>query len=329
MEAIFEALPGLEVPVGGIGRSLARMWAQEAAGGRPAPEAEDARATQVNFVLHLGFNTDAADAARQFATVVRFAQRYPCRVVVLCPRAPAAGGPPLRAKVYGECFLGRTPADKRCVEFVMLSYDRSARAQLEDQVSLCLSTDLPLYYWAHRFAATGRLADYRFLLSQAKRVILDSAEAPADAFRYPWPNPAAIRDLAYCRLLPVRQGVGQFLAAYAPTLLTDRLSRVEVTHAPAWRAEGRVLATWVGERLAACGWAPGPAGVEVREAVEAAGALGLRFRYEADVKEFAWRGDPAAGQARFRADFGGGPTELTTGLAWLAPEVALSEALFF
>ena len=82
MEAIFEALPGIEVPVGGIGRSLARMWANEAAGGRPAPEAEDAKATQVNFVLHLGFNTDAADAARQFATVVRFAQRYPCRVVV-------------------------------------------------------------------------------------------------------------------------------------------------------------------------------------------------------------------------------------------------------
>ena len=329
MEEIFEALPGLEVPVGGIGRSLARMWAAEAAGGRPAPEAEDAKATQVNFVLHLGFNTDAADAARQFATVVRFAQRYPCRVVVLCPRAPDAGGPPMRAKVYGECFLGRTRADKRCVEFVMLSYDRSARAQLEDQVSICLSTDLPLYYWAHRFADSGRLADYRFLLGQAKRVILDSAEAPADAFRYPWPNPAAIRDLAYCRVLPVRQGVGQFLAAYAPAALTEGLSGVEVAHGVAWRAEGRVLATWVGERLAACGWAAGPGGVEVRQTAEAGVDLGVRFRYAGVAKEFAWNGDLAAGQAHFRADFGQGRTELTAGLALLAPEVALSEAMFF
>lgn len=329
MEAIFEALPGLEVPVSGIGRSLARMWADEAAGGRPAPEAEDAKATQVNFVLHLGFNTDAADAARQFATVVRFAQRYPCRVVVLCPRSPDAGGPPLRAKIYGECFLGRTRADKRCVEFVMLSYDRRARAQLEDQVSICLSTDLPLYYWAHRFADSGRLADYRFLLSQAKRVILDSAESPADALQYPWPNPAAIRNLAYCRLLPVRQGLGQFLAAYAPAVLTEGLSGVEVVHGRAWRAEGELLANWVGERLKACGWAADAGTVALAERVEAGADLGVRFRYEKETKAFAWSGDLAAGQAHFRADFGLGQTELTTGLALLAPEVALSEAMFF
>jgi len=329
MEPIFEALPGLEVPVDGIGRSLARMWAEEAAGGRPAPEAEDAKATQVNFVLHLGFNTDAADAARQFATVLRFAQRYPCRVVGLCPRDSDAGGPPLRAKVYGECFLGRTRADKRCVEFVMLSYDRRARAQLEDQVSICLSTDLPLYYWAHRFADSGRLADYRFLLGQAKRVILDSTGSPADAMRYPWPNPAAIRDLAYCRLLSVRQSVGQFLAAYAPAALTEGLSGVEVRHGPAWRAEGGVLAKWVGERLAACGWAAGAGEVEVRERLAAGLDLSLRFRYAQELKAFSWSGDLAAGQALFRADFGLGRTELTSGVALLAPEVALSEAMFF
>jgi hypothetical protein len=329
MEAIFEALPGLEVPVGGIGRSLARMWAEEAAGGRPAPEAEDAKATQVNFVLHLGFNTDAADAARQFATVLRFAQRYPCRVVVLCPRALDAGGPPLRAKVYGECFLGRTRADKRCVEFVMLSYDRRARAQLEDQVSICLSTDLPLYYWAHRFADSGRLADYRFLLSQAKRVILDSAESPADAMRYPWPNPAAIRDLAYCRLLPVRQSVGQFLAAYAPAALTEGLHGVEVVHGPAWRAEGEVLAKWMGERLMACGWVAAAGAVALASRAAAGVDLGVRVLYKSGAKEFAWSGDLAAGQAHFWADFGLGRTELTTGLALLAPEMALSEAMFF
>jgi hypothetical protein len=58
----------------------------------------------------------------------------------------------MRAKVYGECTLGKSKADTRCCEFVMLSYPRSARANLENQVSVCLSTDLPLYYWAHRFS---------------------------------------------------------------------------------------------------------------------------------------------------------------------------------
>jgi hypothetical protein len=167
------------------------------------------------------------------------------------------------------------------------------------------------------------------LLSQAKRVILDSAESPADAMRYPWPNPAAIRDLAYCRMLPVRQGVGQFLAAYAPASLTEGLSGVEVLYRAAWRAEGRVLATWVAERLAACGWAAAPGGVEVRERAEPGVDLGMRFRYAGVAKEFAWSGDLAAGHAHFRADFGQGRTELTAGLALFAPEVALSEAMFF
>ena len=37
----------------------------------------------------------------------------------------------------------------------------------------------------------------------------------------------------------------------------------------------------------------------------------------------------AAGRAQFRADFGQGRTELMAGLALLAPEAALSEAMFF
>jgi hypothetical protein len=149
--------------------------------------------------------------------------------------------PVIRAKIYGECFLGRSKSDKRCVEFVMLSYSRSARPFLEDQVSICLSTDLPLYYWAHRFSASGRLADYQYLLGQAKRVLLDSAIAPADALTYPWPNPGATRDLAFCRLLPVRQSVGQFLSAYPAGTLVEGLREVTVSHGSELAAEGRVL----------------------------------------------------------------------------------------
>jgi len=81
--------------------------------------------------------------------------------------------------------------------------------------------------------------------------------------------------------------------------------------------------------LAAWGWGGGGGGVEVRERLEAGGDLGVRFRYEGGAKEFGWRGDLAAGQAHFRAGFGVGRTDLTTGLALLAPEVALSEAMFF
>src|SRR5688572_6413899 len=155
MSAIFDVLPGIEVPVGEISKSLAAMWASTAASGAPAIEADDAKATQVNFVLHLGLNTEADDAAEQFRRVVAFSKRYPSRIVVLCPQDEDGGAPEMRAKIYAECHLGKSKSDKRCVEFVMLNYPRSARVHLENQVSICLSTDLPLYYWAHRFTATA------------------------------------------------------------------------------------------------------------------------------------------------------------------------------
>jgi glucose-6-phosphate dehydrogenase assembly protein OpcA len=325
MPANFDALPGLEVPVDRIRRSLAELWREDAA---PAG-AEDAKATQVNFVLHLGFATTPEDAVAQFRTVVRFAQRYPARVVVLCPLHHDVSGPLIRAKVYGECFLGRTPSDRRCVEFVMLSYSRGARPFLENQVSICLSTDLPLYYWAHGFSESSRMADYRYLLGRSKRVLLDSARAPAEALDYPWPNRAVIRDLAYCRVLPVRQGVGQFLAGYAPEAIVAGLRRVTVSHGGGLAAEAQVLAGWIGRRLAACGVAPGSElRIQVAAGKEDAG-LGFDFEYAGGAKFFRWRGNLAAGQADFEADLGGGRTHLGAGVSLLRPEQALSEAMFF
>jgi len=330
MPAIFDALPGIEVPVGAIGRKFAEMWQNNAADGRPAPEADDARAMQVNVVLHLGLNSTPADAAAQFDTVVKFSRRYPSRVVVLCPLATDIAEPVMRAKIFGECFLGRSKADKRCVEFVMLSYSRSARPFLENQASICLSTDLPLYYWAHRFSASGRLADYRYLLGRAKRVLIDSAIAPPDALTYPWPNPAATRDLVYSRLLPVRQSIGQFLAAYPPARLVEMLQGVTVVHAAALAAEGRVLLAWFRRRLAACG-APVDtltfsAGDQGRDE---SGSLAVRFDYGRPERYFRWRGDLASTHAWFEADLGTGATKLPASIALLSPEMTLSEAMFF
>jgi len=330
MSEIFDALPGIETPVGEIRRSLARLWTDPAADGRPLLAADDAKATQVNVVLHLGLNTTPDDALVQFATVERFSRRYPSRVVVLCPRCADVPAPEIRAKIYGECFLGKSKSDKRCVEFVMLSYSRSARPFLENQVSICLSTDLPLYYWAHRFSASGRLADYRFLLSKAKRVLLDSAIAPADALTYPWPNPGATRDLVYCRLLPIRQSLGQFLSSYPPAVLVDGLRAVTVSPEPKLAAEARVLLAWFERRLADCRTGEVAPKFSVEPlAAGSAGSLAVVFRYETATRYFRWCGDLGSGQARFEADLGGGQTALSAGVSLLSPEDALSDAMFF
>lgn len=329
MPAVFEALPGLEVPVDAIAKQLAAMWTQTGPDGKPTLASDDAKATQVNFVLHLGLNSTPEDAVRQFEVVVQFAQRYPSRIVVLCPLRADVPAPTMRAKIFGECFLGRSKTDKRCVEFVMLSYSRAARPYLENQVSICLSTDLPLYYWAHRFSASGRLADYRYLLGRAKRVLIDSAIAPPDALTYPWPNSNATRDLVYCRLLPVRQSIGQFLAAYAPPVLVEALRVVTVSHDPALAAEARVALAWLRRRLAACGAIVDGLRFTTTEGAAGGRVLAVTFDYAEPARYFRWRGELATGQALFEANFGTGKTTLSAAVSLLTPENALSEAMFF
>lgn len=328
MPSIFDALPGIEVPVGEINHRLDSLWVDTAAHGGAAPGAEEAKATQVNFVLHLGFRTNPEDAQQQFQTVVRFARRYPSRIVVLCPIADEArNGGVMRAKIYGECFLGKAKNDKRCVEFVLLSYPQAARRFLEDQVSICLSTDLPMYYWAHRFSASGKLADYQYLLSRAKRVLIDSAVAPEDALTYPWPKPEALRDLACARVLPIRQSVGQFLASYPSNVLTGALAEVTVTHPDNLMAEARALLSWLRERFTACG------AVNASFSLAASGnpdrALGIGFRYTERGKSFRWTGNLDTHHALFEAEFAGAKTRLPAGVALMEPENALSEAMFF
>ena len=327
MPAIFDALPGLEAPVGSISKSLAEMWVDTASQGRAAPASDDSKATQVNFVLHLGFTTTEQDAIAQFQVAVNFSRRHPSRVVVLCPLRDDAAPAPMRAKVYGECTLGKSKGDTRCCEFVMLSYSHSQREFLENQVSICLSTDLPLYYWAHRFSRSSRLADYTYLLTRSRRVLIDSAIAPPDAMSFPWPRPEAVRDLVYARLLHVRQSIGQFLSRYPMGTLCAGLQAVTVASGPAYTAEGRVLLAWFQDRLSQCDQNKAPFALTAPTDLPP-DVCSVKFKY-ADGRSFSWRGDFSQGQALFVADFGSGRTVLPATVQLLAPESALSEAMFF
>lgn len=327
MPGIFDALPGIDTPVGAISKGLAKMWDATRSEGRPSPSSEQAKAIQVNFVLHLGLKTDAADAVRQFETAVKFSRRHPSRVVVLCPLADDAGATEMRAKVYGECTVGKTPDDTRCCEFVMLSYPRHERAHLENQVSICLSTDLPMFYWAHRFSENAGLAHYHYLLNTAKRVLIDSATAPADAVDYPWPRPENLRDLAFARLLPVRQSIGQFLSRYPAEALSKGLASVTLKHGADVVAESRVFLSWLKSRLADCGATTETCTLEPGRDLPPKG-FALEFAYSGG-KSFRWTADLATAHALFDADFGTGRTKMPVSVAFLPPENALSEAMFF
>lgn len=330
MSDIFSQLPGIEVPVSKISDALAHMWIDSAAQGRAAPAADDVKATQVNLVLHLGFGTTPEDALRQFASAVTFSSRYPSRVVVLCPQRDDGKGPPeMRAKIYGECFLGKSKGDTRCCEFVILHYSMAARCFLESQVSICLSTDLPLYYWVHRFTDCSRLADYTYLLTRARRLVFDMAASPAETLDYPWPRPDAVRDLAFARMLPVRQSIGQFLSRYEPSLLIEAIKGVTMSYEAVHTAEGKALLRWVRGRLADCG--ADLAELVCKEEIlpyKEGVCFGLSFNYRG-AKQFAWRGNCDTGVSHFCADLGTGLTELPSHIQLLSAEQALAEALFF
>jgi hypothetical protein len=320
MNAIFDALPGMEVPVGDINASFVRLWADS--------PAEEVRAMQLNLVLHFGIDTPPADALLQFQHTVQLAQRYPCRVVVLCPTEGAADEVSFRAKIYGECFLGKSGKDTRCCEFVMLSYPTGTHDFLQNQVSTCLSTDLPLYYWAHRFSSNARLAVYDYLLTRARRVVLDSAVVPSDVLSFPWPNPSAVRDLAYTRTRPLRQTIGQFLSRYAPSDIVQALEAVTVRHRHGLEAEAVALTGWLRKGLARCGADPSVVDFQV-SGEDCAGCLASTFRYADRRKEFRWTADLAAAHAEFIGNLGHGPTSLAATARLLEPAEALAEAMLF
>ena len=319
MPAVFNALPGIEVPVGGINAGFQKLWADT--------PAKESRAMQLNLVLHLGLNTTPADAEVQFRTTVAFAQRYPCRVVVLCPDTLPRDELRFRAKIYGECFLGKSGKDTRCCEFVMLSYPVGTHDFLQNQVSVCLSTDLPLYYWAHRFSSNTRLAAYDYLLTRSRRVLFDSAVVPGDAFSFAWPNPAAVRDLAYTRTRPLRQTIGQFLSRYAPAAIVAELRHVTLRHRADLAPEAAAMCGWLKKGLVRCGAEAEEIDFTVTPQ-HCEGCFQIGFAYAQPAKHFLWSADLAAGHAEFEGDLGHGRTTLTAGARLLEPAEALSEAMF-
>ncbi|MBI2517005.1 MAG: glucose-6-phosphate dehydrogenase assembly protein OpcA [Opitutae bacterium] len=322
MPKLFDALPGQEVPVGGIAAGFAKLWADT--------PAKDSRAVQLNLVLHLGANATADDARAQFEHTRHFAQRYPCRVVVLCPDFDPAAPPEMRAKIYGECFLGKSQSDTRCVEFVLLHYTMAVRQHLENQVSVCLSTDMPLYYWAHRFSSAQKLVAYNYLLTRSKRILFDSALVPPDAFTFPWPNQAAVRDLAYTRTRPLRQTIGQFLSRYSAASIIGDLKQVTIRHRADLAPEAAAMLSWVTKGLVRCGADAEEQGIAFTVTPERCeGCFQLGLGYADPRKGFLWQADLVANQATFEGDLGSGRTTLTASAHLLAPDAALAEAMFY
>ena len=243
MSTLLQSLPGLEMPVSEVAPFLKKLWIGEKT---DSEEPGLYRASQMNLVLHLGLDTPAEEAKDVFKTALDFGQRYPCRIIILCPETSETQEELMRAKVYTQCFIGESGREKSCSEALLLGYQPGDHGFLENQVSIWLESDLPFYHWFHRVPAVRITDQYLPFTRRSRRVLIDSALGEAEEIsKIEWPGGVVMRDLAEARVLPLRQTIGQFLSGYSPRTLVDGLEEILLEAPEGLLAEQKHLQQWV------------------------------------------------------------------------------------
>ena len=228
--------------------ALAREWNAEQA----QPEMA-VRASQMNLVLHFGAGVNAEAAQAQWEGALALAQRYPCRIIILCSDAEAAPAAPWQGKLYLGCYVDEARKERRCCEVLSLAYPpHGASGLLENQLSVWKESDLPSYHWFCGIDPHEINRRWLPLIASCRRVLFDSSEVREDFDEVRWPLPQAVRDLAEARLLTTRQALGQLLSGYEPRLLAEKLKEVRVRHAAHRCGEARHLLRWTKDCLEKC-----------------------------------------------------------------------------
>ncbi|MDP0499520.1 MAG: glucose-6-phosphate dehydrogenase assembly protein OpcA [Verrucomicrobiota bacterium JB022] len=329
MPQLIDSLPGIPLPISDVNRTLRHMWDAESTspdgGGEP-------HAMQLNLVLHFGPDTTEEEGSRCFEAAIHFAQRYPCRVIVLCPDTEE--GEEMRAKLFSQCYLGPNLRDMCCCEAIIVSQRYTHDASLENQVSLWIESDLPVYHWLHR-VPVDRLVKgpYMGFLKRSTRIFFDR-QVEGDAYRgVAWPDARRLRDLAFARSLPMRQNFGQFLSGFPLEALTSNFEGGIVRTDAARRGAAEGLASWMGACLTE---AFARQGIErkVEIPVEMMGDaqgpdIEAVWNYSDRHRYLKWNLDLDSRTGHVDCNFGSGKIAQAFHLELLETSGELSEALFF
>ena len=331
MKDLIDVLPGLNLPVGEVTNRLERMWENDASSSSGSPSAF--RASQMNVVLHFGWEVTAEQAQTRFEAVLTFAQRYPSRIIVLCPSRTITDGS-MRAKLFSQCYIGESHREMCCCEALLLGYQPENCGYLANQVSVWLEPDLPSYHWFCGVPGDRIEQYFDNLLLGVRRSIYDSSFEGKDLSKLNWPEPTRVGDLAMARLLPVRQAIGQFLSGYAIEGLCDGLESVTVRHGDAMSGEGLRLMEWIKDCLSECKLCEDCSAlkakyaIEIYKAADADCSLALEFEY-ADGRYFKWRKFSEGSMGEVEASLGKSVEKITTRVKPLGAEQTIAEALFF
>lgn len=328
MKDLIDVLPGVELPVGEVTERLDRMWEGDVSG---SPSAF--RASQMNVVIHFGWEVTPEQAQARFDALLAFAQRYPSRIIVLCPSRSITDGS-MRAKLFSQCYIGESHREMCCCEALLLGYEPENCGHLGNQVSVWLEPDLPSYHWFCGVPG-GRIEQYfDSLLIGVRRCIYDSSYEGEDLGHLAWPDRSQVGDLAMARLLPARQAIGQYLSGYGIEDLCRGLQAVTVRHSGSMSGEGMRLMEWIRGCLGDCTKCEDCTALEADYAVEPCGegdadcALALEFTYS-DGRYFKWRKFSEGSMGEIEASLGKSEEKITTRMKPLGPEQMIAEALFF
>ena len=332
--SVLDSLPGIAMPVAAVPEALTHMWDSTPTETRGAPSAY--RASQMNLILHFGVKTGVEEAHARFDTAIAFAQLYPCRIIVLCPGENEGDNEvAMRAKLYSQCFIGESHREMCCCEALILGYHTMDSRFLEDQVSVWVESDLPVYYWFHRVPANIVAERYLPFLKECRRVVYDSAVDGGEMESLAWERQGILSDLAWARILPLRQSLGQFLSGFAPDALVEGLRKFTVRATPARLNEARNLACWLVGGLLGCLRTVGEKSPKIppyehdRLPDKGSESIEIEFTYADPRKFFRWRHNADSSISILSANLTGKSIELPVPIRSLTTAEALAEGLFF
>jgi hypothetical protein len=318
--ALLDELPGIMMPVSKVADALRDLWRPDPGSGT---ESTKFRAVQTNLILHFGLEASETEAQGVLDLALEFAQRYPCRLICLCPSLEDHDHL-MRGKLFSQCYLAGGARHPVCCEALMLGYSPEESEFLEHQVSIWLESDLPTYHWFHRVPAHRIRESYMPFLKMVRRVVFDSSLEGYAHEELSWPCPRGARDLAGARLLHVRQSLAQFLSSYSPRILTEGLHSLNVRHGQGLAGEAENLMRWAKNRLVAAGAAE-TFSAEVSKQTD---GLRMEWLFEGSTNFLVELNNELC-TGRIRANFGTGATDYPLHIKKVSSQLSLAEALFF
>lgn len=323
MASLFDVMPGSRMDIRTVSANLSEMWKMQDV------DETLARASQMNVILHFGLDMEQDMARKYFEGVLRLGQKFPCRILALCPYRIDESRPLLEAKLFCQCELKAGLHHNAACEAIMLGYAISHEHYLENQLSIWLENDLPTYYWVNHLLEDVLSPKDLPIMKFAARTIYDSGQAPHLYRNIYGKDVGQTADLGWYRTLPIRQPLGQFFSGYRCSELTEALEGVEVRHQSHVHFEAQHVLNWLEHALQGCSKLPLKVKFSLQELPPHEGmTLSIKFNFT-NGKEFGFTYNEDTHQAQISASLYGSKFNQVFEIHEQSLEETLQAALFF